>query len=214
LSNQKQILSYATPSHQKMSQFTVKETKQALTDSKLTVRVALIEEKTKVIDKIRAFWDEPVEWAKTPEVNEEIFHEEDYADSCWGSSEFCDKTKEVSKYPLIALNGDEIVGFCHIVHDQRKDADCEWIILDFATFNPFRRYGFGSKFVTDIIAFCKKNSVNTVCKIEASSHIDNKPAIAFWNKNGFATIATDVSFAKRDWAGLYNLNVYSGQNRY
>lgn len=99
------------------------------------------------------------------------------------------------------------------MHDVTDEADYEWVILDFAIFTPFRRNGFGSTFVRDIIKFCESKSVHRPCKIEASSHVDNKTALKFWNKNGFLTIVKNVKFSQRKWLGSYDINLYKSKSK-
>jgi predicted acetyltransferase len=175
----------------------------------LTFRVAKLEEKNEVLAKIREFWEEPVEWDTDEKHMAEIFDEKVYDCSKWKTNNGDDEMDTHStKYPLIFLRDDLMIGFCHIQHDPSKDDVYEWIILDFAIFNPFRQKGYGSKFVGHIIDFCRIKTINKPCQIEASSDVDNTVGSLFWRRCGFETVEQSVGFSERHWIGLFDVNVY------
>ena len=102
---------------------------------------------------------------------------------------------ESQRFPIVAYNNDELIGFCLL-----RSEENHYSIAEFYIKPKFRCLGYGKKLLNFTIKFCKKQGIYS--SIIANSLVKNLRANTFWITNGFMRLKEIVFENER-----YNCNL-------
>ena len=152
----------------------------------LKLYIASIEEKNKIYNALIEYSKELGQFQENP-IREPA--SEKYFDDYWTESQ---------RFPIVAYNDNELIGFCLL-----RSEEAYYSIAEFYIKPKFRRLGHGTKLLNFTLEFCKKRGLHTT--ICANSLEKNVRANEFWIFNGFVRLKEVVLENERFHCNLKEL---------
>lgn len=149
----------------------------------LKIYLASFEEKNEIYKALIKYSNELKQFQENP--TREVASEK-YFDSYWTESQ---------RFPIVAYNDDELIGFCLLRNEENYYSIAEFYIKP-----KFRRLRYGTNLLNFTIEFCKKQGIHS--SINANSLVKNVIANDFWSANGFIRLKEVVFENERYYCNL------------